>query len=192
MSFIDDLIRMFLAGKPMPVTQITSAPEVNIPEILATSYPSFARKAARLLESARAHFQAKGQDVGIHFAFRSFETQAALYAIGRTVRLDEKPVTKAKPGLSYHNYGIAIDIVFDGDISKIGMQWSWDDKLPWQELGEIGEAHGFEWAGRWQHFTEMPHFQITGGMKERDLLKLYQEGGLNRVLKEFDQLKLAA
>lgn len=45
----------------------------------------------------------------IYCGFRSFEEQLALFAQGRT-----KPgriVTKAKPGESYHNYGLAFDWV---------------------------------------------------------------------------------
>jgi len=43
------------------------------------------------------------------YTLRTFKEQEAIYAQGRT-----KPgviVTKAKPGLSVHNYGMAIDIV---------------------------------------------------------------------------------
>ena len=43
------------------------------------------------------------------FTLRSFKEQEALYAQGRS--LPGKIVTQAKAGLSYHNYGIAIDIV---------------------------------------------------------------------------------
>ena len=38
---------------------------------------------------------------------RSFDEQAKLYAQGRTA--PGKIVTKAKPGQSYHNYGLAVD-----------------------------------------------------------------------------------
>ncbi|MFM8939774.1 MAG: M15 family metallopeptidase [Phenylobacterium sp.] len=30
-------------------------------------------------------------------------------------------------------------------------------------MGELGEAMGLEWAGRWTRFREYPHFQFTGG-----------------------------
>ena len=45
---------------------------------------------------------------------RTFPEQQALYNQGRTS--PGKKVTNAKPGQSYHNYGLAIDVVrMDGD-----------------------------------------------------------------------------
>ena len=45
----------------------------------------------------------------IYCGRRTMEEQAALYAKGRTA--GGKIVTKAKPGQSYHNYGLAFDWV---------------------------------------------------------------------------------
>ena len=45
----------------------------------------------------------------IYCGRRTMEEQAALYAKGRTKPC--KIVTKAKPGQSYHNYGLAFDLV---------------------------------------------------------------------------------
>jgi peptidoglycan L-alanyl-D-glutamate endopeptidase CwlK len=45
----------------------------------------------------------------IYCGRRTMEEQAALYAKGRTII--GKIVTKAKPGESYHNYGLAFDWV---------------------------------------------------------------------------------
>src|SRR5690349_595619 len=41
---------------------------------------------------------------------RSYAEQDALYAIGRTVELKRKPVTKAQGGESNHNFSIAWDV----------------------------------------------------------------------------------
>jgi hypothetical protein len=46
----------------------------------------------------------------IYCGRRTMEEQAALYAKGRT-KQPGKIVTKAKPGQSYHNYGLAFDWV---------------------------------------------------------------------------------
>lgn len=108
------------------------------------------------------------------FTLRTFAEQDALFAQGRT-----KPgpvVTKAQAGLSFHNYGMAIDIVLVLD----GKEASWDEKTDfdgdhksdWQEIVTIFKQHGWEWGGDWK-FVDMPHFQKTFGKSVRELLALY-------------------
>ena len=44
------------------------------------------------------------------------------------------------------------------------------DRTLWQTLGEIGEACGLEWAGRWTgELRELGHFQFTAGLCLVDL-----------------------
>jgi peptidoglycan L-alanyl-D-glutamate endopeptidase CwlK len=85
--------------------------------------------------------------------YRSFEEQTKLYNQGRTT--PGSIVTNAKAGSSYHNYGLAIDVVF-----KNNGNWTWDSKM-WKQLGKLGEQYGFEWGGSWTMFPDRPHFQIT-------------------------------
>jgi len=101
----------------------------------------------------------------IFCGLRTMEEQADLYAKGRTT--SGKIVTNAKPGLSFHNYGLAIDVVFK---EEHGWTWSSDK---WNQLGELGEKHGFEWGGRWSNFPDRPHFQIVFEQSIKDLLKIY-------------------
>src|SRR6478736_3448878 len=54
---------------------------------------------------------------------RTIEEQDALYAQGRTI--PGKVVTKAKGGSSYHNYGLAIDLV---EIKDLKANWDFDYK----------------------------------------------------------------
>src|SRR5687768_12313312 len=63
---------------------------------------------------------------------RTFEEQAILYAQGRTKLYDARgkklgKVTNAKPGYSFHQYGMAIDIVLvvdtNGDGKYDAAQW---------------------------------------------------------------------
>lgn len=117
---------------------------------------------------------------------RSVERQASLFEQGRT-----KPgaiVTNAKPWESWHNYGLAVDLVFDGE-SRDGIQWSWNGdyntpvvggkaKAEWDQVAVIMEAHGFEWAGRWKSFPETPHFQFTGGYSTATAKTLVTSRGL--------------
>jgi len=102
-----------------------------------------------------------GIDILITSTYRDHESQAELYAKGRT-----KPgpkVTNAKPGQSWHNWRAAFDFV---PIEYGKAQWY--DADTFRLCGEIAESVGLEWAGRWQSFPEMAHCQFTGGLKLAD------------------------
>lgn len=114
------------------------------------------------------------------FTLRTFAEQDALYAQGRT-----KPgaiVTKAKGGQSYHNYGLAIDVVLlidkDGNGTYETASWDTrgdydgDKKSDWMEIVNIFKQYGWEWGGDWK-FKDDPHFQKTLGKSVRELLALY-------------------
>ena len=99
---------------------------------------------------------------GLHFAmfegFRSRERQAALYAQGRTV--PGKIVTYARPGESYHQYGLAADIV-----GFVDGKWTWN--LPgadWDVMHQIASELGLETLS-----FETPHVQLKG-LKILDLM----------------------
>jgi len=115
----------------------------------------------------------KGVTVEVISGLRSWAAQAALFAQGRTKT--GRIVTKARPGSSWHNYGLAIDLgLFKDGVYLDEKQPVQADKL-YAEIGRIAEVHGIEWAGNWKTFTENPHFQITFGKtlaELRDLLPL--------------------
>jgi len=118
--------------------------------------PLVERKAKELVQSMNNI----GLPIRITEGYRSPERQAELYAQGRT-----KPgaiVTNAKAGESYHNYGLAFDVVF----IKQGYSAT---KEQWDTLGSIGERLGLEWGGRWTSFSDKPHFQLTKGYNISDL-----------------------
>jgi len=97
-------------------------------------------------------------DLLVTSTYRDNESQAALYAQGRTS--PGNVVTNAGPGDSYHNYRIAVDVV-----PVVGGKPNWNTSDPvWQTVGLLGEQAGLEWAGRWAHFKEMAHFQHTNGL----------------------------
>lgn len=114
--------------------------------------------------------------VGITAGYRSFEEQNKLF-------LKRPKVTNAKGGFSWHNYGLAVDVVYRDKKGK----FTWDDNLPWDKLGELGKAVGLEWGGDWQ-FKDRPHFQLTAKINIRSALRLYQQGGLGNVWRELDKL----
>ena len=96
-----------------------------------------------------------GIDVIITSTLRTMEEQAALYAQGRTKAGPR--VTNAKPGQSWHNWGCAFDYV----PIKNGKA-DWNNILTFAKCGEIAEAVGLEWGGRWK-MKDYPHCQFTGG-----------------------------
>lgn len=120
------------------------------------------------------------------YTLRTFAEQDALYAQGRT-----KPgaiVTKAKGGQSYHNYGLALDIVLLIDKDKNGTYEtaSWDmktdfdldNKPDWMEIVSIFKRYGFEWGGEWK-FVDAPHFQKTFNKSIIDLQRLRKAGKID-------------
>ena len=108
---------------------------------------------------------------------RTFAEQDALY--------NAKPqVTKAKGGQSYHNYGLAIDIVLLLDLNGDGKHETaaWNTKLDydtdgssdWMEVVAIFKRYGWEWGGDWK-FYDAPHFQKTLGHSIAELQALHNK-----------------
>ena len=128
------------------------------PELLAASdlaglEPTVRAMAIGLIAEAHAN----GIDLVVTDGFRSNAAQAELYAKGRT-----KPgaiVTYAKPGHSWHNYGRAVDMA---DYSSGRPRWP-SSLAYWRRVGELGEAAGFRWGGRWKH-PDYPHFEYHPGI----------------------------
>lgn len=157
-------------------------------EKLDKLYPPFASMVEGFLVDAKA----KGFNVAIFEGLRPYERQKELWLKGRDEQgriVDRtKIVTKAPPGMSYHQYGLAVDIVFDADSTKPGWQWSWDAKWPWKKLADLGKSHGLESAYYWKAFPEAPHYQKTFGFKINELLSMYLDGGLEHVWDEIDRI----
>jgi len=85
-------------------------------------------------------------------------------------------VTNSRGGFSYHNYGLAIDIVLivDGKSAswEIKRDFDGDGKADWIEVVAIFKSFGWEWGGDWRFF-DAPHFQKTLGYSVRELLSLH-------------------
>lgn len=127
---------------------------------LANVHPTIKTKAIELIK--RAYSQ--GIYVLITQGFRSIAEQNELYAQGRTK--PGKIVTNAKGGYSYHNFGLAFDIVIQNADSSLC--WNTGDKR-WKTVGAIGKSLGLEWGGEWRKFPDYPHFQLTFGLSLADL-----------------------
>ena len=104
-----------------------------------------------------------GSQIRVTEGLRSTEKQDQLYNQSRTNPPTGPWATNAKGGESYHNYGLAVDVV------KIE-----DGKAVWtpvsKEVANFGYGFGFEWGGYWrQPSTDYPHFQMTFGQSIVDL-----------------------
>lgn len=128
------------------------------------------------------------------YTLRTYKEQNDLFALGRTTanpngKTANNPmgskVTNARGGQSYHNFGLAFDIVllkdakgtgkFDTASWETNVDFDGDGKADWQEIVTIAKQHGCEWGGDWK-FTDMPHFQKTFGRSVTDLDKMVKEG----------------
>lgn len=95
---------------------------------------------------------------------RTPEEQQKLLESGRGV-------TNAGANLSYHNYGLAFDVVPEEYLPL--KDWNPEGPL-WDKLGEIGKALGLEWGGDWKK-KDRPHFQVPSSIAPIRELKAYLE-----------------
>jgi peptidoglycan L-alanyl-D-glutamate endopeptidase CwlK len=122
--------------------------------------PFFAQK----LKAALAECSDLGYSVDLFEGYRSPERQDWLYAQGRS--REGKIVTHAKAWQSWHQYGLAADIV-----GKVNGKWDWS--IDYDKIGEVMARHGFETLK-----FEKAHFQITQGMQIKKAANIAQERGL--------------
>lgn len=109
-----------------------------------------------------------GIKLRITSALRTWEEQTRLYNKGRSS--PGKQVTNAKAGESYHNFGLAFDVV---EIKNGKAIWK---NSNWNKIGMLGKSMGFEWGGDWVTRVDKPHFQIRFGMHHKTLAQLYKSG----------------
>ena len=105
-------------------------------------------------------------DVRPFWYHRTEDQQAALYAIGRTVDTDKKPVTNCdgKIKISNHQKWLAVDlaIILDGVLI-------WERTEDYEKLGKLAKKFGLRWGGDWDADDERDptdndayHFEYKG------------------------------
>jgi peptidoglycan LD-endopeptidase CwlK len=123
-----------------------------------------------------------GISIRITQAGRSMKEQEAIYAQGRidlvsvnalrraialapiTEAENQKVVSNAKPGMSWHNYGRAIDFV-----ETVGGAILWESPRIGR-IAAVGKAIGLEWGGDWPRpKTDRLHFQLPGKLSLAEL-----------------------
>jgi hypothetical protein len=161
-----------------PITPPASPPIAPRPPQIGLSlqrldrlHPALRTRGAALLDLC-SH---SGLAILVTQGMRTWEEQNALYAKGRTVPPIGRKfvVTMAKGGQSYHNFGLAFDIVVLDSVGKA----DWDINHPgWRMAGALGKSVGLEWGGDWTRFKDLPHFQYTAGLSLRRCCDLYPSG----------------
>ena len=113
--------------------------------------PVFASRINALQELLKA----QGLDVGMAGGYRDNNKQAELYAKGRTA--PGPIVTNAPPGASYHNYGLAADLMPKG----------MNEDEAGKTIGQTIRANpdlGLTWGGAFKNLYDPLHVQMAGGL----------------------------
>lgn len=132
------------------MSQVGNIWDVHTQNRINQLHPYIKEKAIRFILQA----QARGIYLRITSAFRSMAEQGRLYSQGRTT--PGPVVTNARPGESFHNYGLAFDVV---EIRNGAALW---ENSRWNEIGQLGKSYGLVWGGDWK-FSDKPHFQSHSG-----------------------------
>lgn len=99
---------------------------------------------------------------------RSVAQQKALYAQGRTA---PGRVVTMKDGIAHKSnhqawadgLGHAVDCAF------WGVPQPFDPTLPWEAYGQLVEAEGLVWGGRWSHPHDSPHAELPAAVTSSTL-----------------------
>jgi peptidoglycan L-alanyl-D-glutamate endopeptidase CwlK len=137
-------------------------------EKLKDLQPEFANLVKTLIHRVKRRH---GIDLYITEGYRSFDRQKELYEKGRTK--PGKVVTYARPGWSFHNYGLAVDVV----PWKDGKAW-WDAPLQvWEAIGKEAKALGMIWGGDFKRIKDFPHIEYHPGLSIADVYSWFQKTG---------------
>ncbi len=143
---------------------------------LTEVHPALAAR-ARAMAEALAH---SGFRIQITQGLRTWEEQDALYARGRTASPIGHAyiITNARGGQSYHNFGLAVDIV----VLDANGKPNWDTDHPgWAAAAVAGKSLDLEWGGDWTGFKDIPHYQYTNNLPLERCRAFYTSGGLSEV-----------
>lgn len=159
-------------------------------------YPGIRPLAYRVLEDVRLM---TGRKLNVVSGLREYEEQLILYAKGRERQPDGswvlvnrgKVVTNARPGASWHNYGLAFDVAWAGqDPYLTKLPKAEQDEL-WAAYGKAVIAHGMVWGGESilivNGVKDRPHAELSYGMTIAQAMELYNMGGLKAVWAQLDQ-----
>lgn len=128
-------------------------------ERLELVHPELARRIRQMADM----LELEGVHIRVTQGLRSWTEQMNLWLKGRDIQgnvIDaNKVVTKARPGYSWHQFGLAVDVV---PIDAVGQpDWNVDHPV-WKRIVQVGESLGLVSGSEWRTFPDWPHFQLTG------------------------------
>lgn len=134
---------------------------------------------------------ADGIVIRVTQGLRTWDQQQDLWQRGRDERgqvVDKAAVvTKAPAGYSWHNFGLAVDVVPD-DTTLAGFQADWNTAHPaWAKIIAVGKSLGLVEGAEWRTFPDWPHFQLTGRFPATptdEVRRIYKDLGMRGVWAE--------
>ena len=156
---------------------IDSISEIRLKDLM----PAFADKVRTLM------LMLSGESINTRVvqALRSWSDQDKLYAQGRTA--PGSIVTNVQGGYSWHNYGLAVDLVPSLPGDTYIPDWN-KDHATWKRMIQLGPTLGLESGAAWRTFPDAPHFQLNGrfpvGAPDDEVRQLFKDGGMAAVWDE--------
>lgn len=99
-----------------------------------------------------------------------------------------KIITRSYPGQSWHQFGLALDVAFEGNdpyLKKIPIH---EANEIWKSMGEIMKSHGIKWGGDFTKIADMDHLEDDYGFTLTQANKLIQlPAGVMAVWNAIDQ-----
>lgn len=145
---------------------------------IATLHPAVQPKFRAFMVAAQELAEIKGLEYRGISGLRSMEEQARIYAQGRTT--PGRIVSNAKPGSSFHNFGLAMDC---GVFKKNGARFDYLDKTSpatadrfHRLAGAMAKAHGLRWGGTFRNFEDIPHFELDTPLTLAELRDRHARG----------------
>lgn len=138
------------------------AKRLNNPDLL---YPAFARRVQKGIQAAKA----AGIPIELFETYRTPFRQQELYEQGRTTK--GRIVTNAQAGYSWHNYGLAIDVVM-----RVDGKFDWSHELYFHDAAQYFEAQGLHWAGH--SGFELVHYQLPIDLDIHEVKQFTQIHGI--------------
>lgn len=160
-------------------------------------YPGIRPLAYRVLEDIKTLAK---RPMNVVQGLRSLDEQLSLYAQGRTLAGDQwsiidsgKIVTNAKPGMSFHCYGLAFDCAWAGLDPYLAKETPEQRNILWQCYGGVVQSVGMTWGGKAIRLIngviDLPHAEMTYGLSINDCLELFEHGGIAAVWAYLDRVR---
>lgn len=177
------------AAAPAAKTRTTKTAPTTLSPASVKNLSKVNPQLAARVEAVAADLAKKGVKVAVTSGYRSKAEQKALYAQGRqplsqvnslrkaagmapiTAKENLGTVTKAKPGSSLHNFGLAVDVV---PVENGKPTWSPKDPKTWNTIAAAAKKYGLTPGPAW----DKPHYELRNGLSIGQIRNLENRVGL--------------